>query len=78
MRESSSMERMELNDPILLNGAIHFCHTGNLYAYRFLDESVDVVKQIYTEPLTDAKARVESALTALHWHVVHCADCNEN
>jgi hypothetical protein len=78
MRGSSSIERMELNDPILLHGAIHFCHTGNLYAYRFLDESADVVKQIYTEPLTDAKARVESALTALHWHVVHCADCNEN
>ncbi len=69
---------MELNDPILLNGAIHFCHTGNLYAYRFIDESADVVKQIYTEPLTDAKARVESALTALHWHITHCADCNGN
>lgn len=66
---------MELNEPILLKGAIHFCHTGNLYAYRFLDESADVVKQIYTEPLTDAKARVESALTALHWHVAHCTDC---
>jgi len=78
MSGSSSIEHMELNDPILLNGAIHLCHTGNLYANRFLDESADVVKQIHREPLTDAKARVESALTALHWHVVHCADCNEN
>lgn len=69
---------MELNEPILLDGAIHFCHTGNLYAYRFLDEAADVVKQIHRASLTDAKARVELALTALHQHVVHCAGCNEN
>jgi hypothetical protein len=36
------------------------------------------VKQIHTASLTDAKARVESAWTALHWQVVHCADCNED
>ncbi len=59
------MERMELNDPITISNEYHFCEVGNRLAIVFLNASRDAVAMIYTESVTDAQSRVDTALSAL-------------
>lgn len=71
------MVRMELGDPITMGNEPQFCEEGNRLALVFLNESRYAVRMVYSESVTDARARVDTALSALHWHVASCPDCNE-
>lgn len=74
----SYMAHMELEDPISIGNEPQFCDEGNRLALVFLNESRYAVRMVYTESATNAKARVDTALSALHWHVANCPDCNED
>jgi hypothetical protein len=69
---------MDLNsEPITLSSEIQFCEEGNRLALVFLNASRDAVSKVYTESITDAQARVDTALKVLHWHVNTCPDCRK-
>jgi hypothetical protein len=68
---------MELNDPITISNEYQFCEVGNWFAL-VLEPSRDSVAMVYTESVTDAQARVDTTLAALHWHVANYPYCNED
>jgi len=69
---------MELNDPITISNECQFCEVGNRLTLVFLEASRDSVAMVYTESVTDAQARVDTTLAALHWHVAHYPYWNED
>ena len=69
---------MELNEKTTLSSEIQFCEKGNRLAMVFVNASREIARKVYTESVTDAQARVDTALSALHWHVANCPDCNED
>jgi hypothetical protein len=60
---------MELNDPITISNEYQFCEVGNWFA---------LVLEASRESVTDAQARVDTTLAALHWHVANYPYCNED
>jgi hypothetical protein len=74
---ASSIERMELNEPITAGGELHFCEEGNRLAFEFLRKSHEVLTLVYSEDVFRLRKRLDAALIPLTTHVAICTVCNE-